>query len=251
MLEALTSFSLDQELMDQWTSLTKARDLHPKRRINNNLLQHVLENIEPMILEKINETTCAAAHCVDIPAISKDEEQVIYYVSGFIQRKLVQKFNKRKENNKAAQFYFHIVKEWADLDSENCQQVPESVQAWVDSIDRGGLIRVNNNLYCFMREVELCARPMLFVNFERFRHVELVSSIVGELKSTDSVVSAWRDLIGDVIDCDDVSEGLLDEVLKCWVSACGRQRVKDYIFHASDKVARMGTPAFRKTLDKF
>ena len=65
----------------------------------------------------------------------------------------------------------------------------------------------------------------------------------------ESIVSSWRELVGNDIDSDELSEGLLDEVLKSWVSACGRQRVCDYMNTTTCK-AKMGTPAFRKTIDK-
>ena len=251
MLKGWTAFSLDPQLTSVWNELFPASisNLKPKPRISNNLLQHLLEHIFPLLMESVNKSKCANTSHVETPTMTKEEEQVIFHICGYIQRKLFRKFNKR-QNNKAAVFYLHIVKEWVDLPNENCETVPDSVKAWVNSIDRGGLVHVNNDFYCFIKEVEHCLRPILSHNFEKYRHIELVTSIVSELKSMECVIEAWRELVGSDIDSNELSEGLMEEVLKCWVSICGCQRVKEYVFKQNEKMARMGTPAFRKTLDK-
>ena len=114
-----------------------------------------------------------------------------------------------------------------------------------------------------MREVERAIRPRIQVDFHRFRDIDLVSSVVTELKNNKLVLASWQNLIGYAISdqcegnsntTEKLSEGLFEEVVKRWTATRGRHILKSIIFQQkmskNSSIARMGEASMRRTLDK-
>ena len=80
----------------------------------------------------------------------------------------------------------------------------------------------------------------------------IFDTVTAEIKYCPDVQSQFKILVGYDISHDKLCETLLDEILRAWVSSKTNQAVKKYTFdkRTSAAVARMGTPAMRKTLDK-
>ena len=96
----------------------------------------------------------------------------------------------RTKGNQAAILYADVVKTWnlsSDIDGIG---VPPALPDSLKLRNRGGLIQVTNELYGFMREVECAIRPIIHVDFHRFRDIDLVSSLVTELKNNKLVLAS-------------------------------------------------------------
>ena len=79
-------------------------------------------------------------------------------------------------------------------------------------------------------------------------------SVLSKMKQHGNVLLQWQKLIEGKLESSDLSENLFDNVLKSWIITRGTQAVKLFSYHSrlsqSGSASRMGTPAFRKTLDK-
>lgn len=88
-----------------------------------------------------------------------------------------------------------------------------------------------------------------------YKNENALPMLISKVKSSSAVQKAWRDLIGDTIDTELLSEALLDDTLQVWCFMRIRQAVQQYIFQKKQKgnssIGHKGTPALKKTLDKF
>jgi hypothetical protein len=80
-----------------------------------------------------------------------DEENVLRYASGYIGMKLLKQF-KRAKGRKTAQFrecLSHMAREGED------SSFYAYTREWMDSIDRGGLFRMNDDAFLLFKAIEL------------------------------------------------------------------------------------------------
>lgn len=160
---------------------------------------------------------------------------------------------KRSPKNQAACLFLSIVEEWVAPGSDN---LPDDITTWLDMQDRSGLLKINTGFYSFMKESEPELRKHWNVQLlPKYMNQNALPVLMSEVKSSLVVQQARRDLIGDSIENDILSEVLLEDTLQIWTLMRIRQVVQLYIFNCKQKsdtpLSRKGTPALRKTLDKF
>lgn len=198
-------------------------------------------------------TTTLCQPVSSTPTIDKSERQILHYAADYLPRKLRKKFA-RQPTNKTAQLYKEVRSSW--IGDKDDTDVPEGVKEWTKAQDCGGLLYVDGKFYYFMLEVEMVIRPLVNCDtLPQYRDTGMLTTVVEKLKNNENVLVKWRQLVDGKLESSELSEKLLDQVLNSWVVTRGTQAVMSYTFHAKvTKVgnsSRMGTPALRKTLDKF
>ena len=264
MLQKLTEFSMSTDLLSLLQKHVAIDGLTVEVDVLQNFLQHIRERMFPLLTKMVVTSHEVDSGIYNPSEITAEEEQVLYYCAGYVQRSLLVRLQ-RRNHNVAAQLYIPIVKGWGiNSDSDhNVKTVPPSLTEWLNLRNRGGLIEVTGEFYLFMNGVERALRPLLQFNFERFRDIDMVSSVMVELKENKVVLGLWKDLCGyELVEkCDgssehmeQLSEGLFEEVVKRWTATRGRHMLKTIIFSKklskTASLARMGEASMRRSLDK-
>ena len=162
--------------------------------ILQNLLQYVLEHMFFFVTSSLVELHATGDDSIAVPELTAEEETVLYYCADYVQRTLLQGLQRRKQNVEA-QLYIDIVTDWS-VSEKASNNLPASLTEWLKIQNRGGLIQVTDQFYTFVKEVECALRPLLHVSFHRFRDIDMVSSIIDELKGNQAVLDCWQNLVG-------------------------------------------------------
>ena len=249
-LEMLASMTVSSKsLQHQWCSSLINKSLTGDWATANNLLQHVIDYMIPTIGQKLREASSGHSQLMK-KELSQTEKEVLHYALGYVIRKLQKKF-RRCVNNKAAMLYLDVVKTWA---TPSDTLVADDVTQWTMCQDRGGLIFCSAEYYHFMKTIEEYLQPLLNSDkISSFAGKNVVPVMLAHLKSIVEVQTSFRSLIGYMLISEVLCEGLLDEVLTCWIHAKCRQVVRSYIYRLKSNSSkgvslRMGVPALRKTL---
>ena len=248
MLACMTGSS--KSLQHQWCSSLVNSGFTEEWNTANSLLQHVVDYMVPAIRKKLRDISTEPTK-LERKELSQTEKEVLHYALGYTIRKLLKKFQ-RCPNNKAASLYLDVVRTWA---CPSDTVLSDDVTKWTKSQDRGGLIHCSAEYYHFMKTVEAYLAPLLNKDtVVKFAGEDIVPVMLGKLKSATEIITSFQSLIGYTVMSEVLCQGLLDEVLTCWVHAKGRQVVRAYIYALkSDRSKgvglRMGVPALRKTLD--
>lgn len=228
------------------------------------LLNMIVQGLMPVVTNELIAKPKAAMNRSEQSCttnLTTEEKQVLHYAAAYIPRKLKRKFL-RYPTNKAALLYSNIIANWTYRPDENeslCSQrldgkLAQEVTSWTAAKDRGGLLYCSPCFYNLMKVIEINLQNLVSVdNIDTFSEVNIVPFLVDNLKNTQVVLDAFHRLIQlDVTheSCD----GLLDEVLTSWVFIRVNRIVKQFLCKQNQKggvVSKMGTPALRKTLDKY
>lgn len=92
-----------------------------------------------------------------------DEKNALWYIGGYIIRKVKRKITSMKNEDKDKDDLLVVLDCFVDADHDELEGSTDSddnddvadTHIWVNSINRGGLIKCTNNFYSFLRAVEL------------------------------------------------------------------------------------------------
>ena len=240
MLECLTGMSISSELSQAWMTEISRFDstFCQEQRIVNNLLQNVLEGLVSKFMVKAAEHVTVQVdqqHASQAKELSKEEQQVLYYASGYIPRKLLRRYQGRKSENKAALIFAKVVGKWVEAD-EDIEHLPSDITAWVEAQDRGGLMKVNAKFYSYILSVEKELGQFWHVDsLPQYRDIDVIPVFLKRLKGKADILEKWKNLIGDDIESETLAETLLEETIQVWVTMRVKQVVNKYIFFQKDK----------------
>ena len=94
---------------------------------------------------------------VALSVMKAEEENALRYVSGYVALKLMRKYE--KEDSPRASQFLETLSGMAVLGNES--SFYDYTREWICSVDRGGLLHVNDGTYEFFKAVELQTRQLL------------------------------------------------------------------------------------------
>jgi hypothetical protein len=257
-VSGLMSVSFDMKLLDSWTRVVHFTAPSFSSEIYDNLLQYLIDDSVPAISNQLRDMEGQdGSNSCDI-VLTNDEKAVLHYASGSILRKLSRRFARGKKN-KASELYLDVIKTWSvsnNRSSENSEltTLTDKVISWTTIQNRGGLIFCSPRFFQFMKVVEVVVRKELNIEtLPNFAGKDIFPVVVGRVKTSRQIQKEFRVLIGYNVLSEKLCEGLLEEVLCCWVAMRARQLTKKYTFNlkmTKGGASRMGTPSLRKTIDK-
>ena len=183
------------------------------------LLQSVNRRVfEGMLIDHLTSSHSSpsaetdAATC--LPLMNAEEENALRYVSGYVALKLMRKYEK-EDSARAAQF-LECLSKMAVLGNES--SFYDYTREWVSSVDRGGLLHVNDGTSEFFKAVELQTRQLLPKHLKSA--VSSKETLVLGIKEDEDVQFQWSMLCVD-IDSPSDSDDLLMSVIALWVTIRG------------------------------
>ena len=103
--------------------------------------------------------------------MSKAEEQILYYVSGYIIFSMIGKYKRiinNNEKNIAAKDALKFLNSLKTKCSEKIGTLLEDyVERWIEITDRGGLVKANEEFYSFVLKSEEVARSFMTLDLLR------------------------------------------------------------------------------------
>lgn len=142
-------------------------------------------------------------------SLSAEEDNAIRYVSGYVATKLIRKYS-RIDSEKAAQFIEcltsmgKIVHDTASL---------KFTSEWIRSIDRGGLLHVNDSAFQFFRAIEIRIQwslPQHLINTTSNK-----DSLIKAVMDDEDIQFHWCMISTDIVDQEDSLQLLMDVVKLC------------------------------------
>ena len=192
--------------------------------------------------------------------LTNKEQEVIYYVSGYILFSLIKRYKKFDESGnveaKDALVFFSSLK--GTTQEVECHNFLHFVKKWTNLVDRGGLIKVNDQFFIFIRYVETIVRKILTFSFMKtYRGQDIRGLLHEKLEESSMIRKLWEGLTRNMPN-KQLADHLLHQVLSKWVDIRANAFVKTFLLilkrnigNATSKQKNKNLksqPAMRKTL---
>ena len=225
------------------------------RKAFNELLQlHLKREFRKNQTEDASATTVPS----QTPEITTEEENVVYYVGGYVVHALIRKYERLA--NQSANRYAKYLRSFAsdvsiaNSDDHTYASLDEFVSHWLHLQDKGGLVKVNDQAF------------RLFLSIENVVRVELPAKLLGKFyedstsykdKILDSVLQdgevsrCWIILLGEVAQTED-GKNLLTDIISLWIHSRGYGLTSSWLErHKREKELTVRkTKGLRKSLSK-
>ena len=171
-------FRSNNEHVRKWHEFLKSVGINEEGKHTHIVYQHLLQFILGLIVNDRNSHDKPES-AVNIPVtlsdkMSKEEEQVLRYVAGYIPFALYKRFKMYK--NKLAENYCKLLSSWKVPSSSNTKTFLDYTHEWIKLQNRGGLFTISDELYIFFRTLENESRTLLTTaNLDRFPGVNVKS----------------------------------------------------------------------------
>lgn len=198
-----------------------------------------------MIVERIytkkSETLVPLNTTLEERQLNDVEENAIYYVAGYIIRKLIWKYEKM--GGEDSKVFTNVL--W-DMLGEDCNSVEATstyndyVKVWTKAQDRGGLTHVSNDTFNCFKAIEVITYQLIERGYEKER-------VTSEAYSNPNILFYWE-LISDLDQ--EKAVMLLQNVIDLWFTVRGFA-VANRIFEEYKNATKShvkGKKGLRKTL---
>lgn len=226
----------ETELPELWTKLLL--DVGIVQEDTSLLTQHVnLQLFERMLLE-YSRTPEAD---VVVPLLTADEANALRYAAGYVPFALGKKLKGRPEISNFLQSL--------GIEGEESSYLVYT-KTWVNQINRGGLFKVNDEVFSFFVEVEMRLRRHLPHLFKVNPTIDK-KEIIDDLVTSDDIICYWAVVTCD-LDDEDLSVELLQHVIELWVTIRGFSAAGAWLEHYKQNIQRgmKGECGLRKGLKR-
>lgn len=126
-------------------------------------------------------TTANITKCItETTYISYDEENAVWYIGGFIIRKVRRKIKALdvKDDLLAMLEKFEGKEDMEDESLTGDDEESVDTKKWITLIDRGGLVKCSNNFYSFLRSVELEIKDKISHDSNQFGKPNEIATVI-------------------------------------------------------------------------
>ena len=175
----------------------------------------------------------------------------IRYMAGYVAVKLLKKFRKRSKNAAIQLKRRLFVKTLESMKAFEQPGEPDSLteytSLWIELIDRGGLYRINNNVYNLIVTIDMLLRSHFNVaNIQTYiPGTDLRRLVMDEIMSSENIVTKWEEVASGIPPrYEKYSVELLRIVCDLWITIRGNSFAKGW----TQKFERKYKKGTRKTL---
>ena len=105
----------------------------------------------------------------------------------------------------------------------------EFTRSWISIVDRGGLIKVNDDMFIFCRRIENSVRTVLNLNLIKNYRGEDIREIIEEKLAKDNFINLGWDTISRHLGNKDLSKILKKQIIRKWVDITAKAYVNAYV----------------------
>ena len=152
MWSAFHRFRVEPHLKAAWTALLSSIQLPVALRQHSVFaLQLVVDRLLKKLISMRNEEQSLSVSRYSLSTLTLREQNIVYYMSGYISVKLIKRFKKRSPNKLIQQKWQMFVCVLRRMRAENQPDdvdTPEDyTRVWSDQIDRGGLYQIKPEVF--------------------------------------------------------------------------------------------------------
>ena len=143
-----------------------------------------------------NDLTTAVHAITDCELWVTSEELALRYASGYVPFKLIKRYKKMKKN-KIAMDFISVLSSWAKHpETENCEDFVAYTEEWVNLQNRGGLFKINDQIFAFFTLLEQAVRSAVNTkNVQQLRDVNLQQLLINRLENDEIISSKWHKIV--------------------------------------------------------
>ncbi|XP_022107679.1 uncharacterized protein LOC110988470 isoform X2 [Acanthaster planci] len=237
--------------IEKWKSFLVSLNLYSDGQHTHIAYQYLLQAVVELMLKDRNEFDLPRKQIsdVDTKTISKEEEQVLRYVAGYVPYSLYKQFN--RQINTSAKIFCHFLKSWQACPSDTAKTFLEYTNQWVKAQNRGGLFHVSDGVYLLFRTMEIQTRKILSIaNLEIFPRCNIQSLVIDQIQAHPRVQTYWCSLTQGKISGAN-SDKLLNIVIKKWIKIRTKSFLNVYLSlkkASGAHVSKKSEKALRKDL---
>ena len=181
--------------------------------------------------------------------IDDREQNILKYVSGFVVFSLTKKYSLL--DNEVHTKFVKVLDTWS-LKNANQAVWFEFKDKWLNLVNRGGLVDVNNDCFLFFRSIEYTVRKVFNVNILKdYMGQNLKEVLKIKILKNRHVLYCWDKLVeGDLLSLSE-KEHFFKRVIIYWVDIRGRAFVRAWVdgLRSQCKVSNKGEHSLRKQLN--
>ena len=138
---------VDPGLRVAWTNFLSSIHLPVTLQVHSAFaLQLVVDRLLKKLISMRNDDQSQRAGKANLSTLTLREQNVVYYMSGYIPVKLIKRFKKRSTNKlvqQKQQVFLRVLRRMkADNQPGNIDTPDDYTRVWADQIDRGGLYQI-------------------------------------------------------------------------------------------------------------
>ena len=211
--------------------------------------QYLLQSVLNLLMKDRNELEKPQQPTVEIKPITKEEEQVLRYVAGYVPFALYTKFS--KQANAVAQVYCKFLRTWKVCTTDSAKTFLEYTNEWIEAQNRGGLFHVSDGVYLLFRSIENETRTFLTkANIDKLPGIDVQTILNNKILADQKVQRYWCSLTQGKITGDN-SKTLLNIIVKKWIKIRTKAFINVYLNlkkASSGTISKKAEKALRKDL---
>lgn len=244
---------------EEWKKIIKKIEVSALEDCMFSLFNFVMGSFLQNMLKHRNEILFGSTQKEIDVTLDADEEQTVRYIAGFVIYSLQNSLaDKRTPAGRAAKTVLDL---WAakggelDEDIENNETIYSYTEKWVNHVNRGGLYRVNDQFYLFVKEIELKVRSVLNNNLlVNYCNEDLRKVLTEKLSESQDIDLKWTELTRQISNLH-LKQKMLKQIFRKWINVRTYHFVRTWIQISKRKqdkkktiLSEKGEPALRKTL---
>lgn len=253
MFQRFHLITVDEKLCNEFfLCLNEIEDLQP--RTVNAVYQIFIDNF---LKESINYCLPPKVTSLSVNdfRMSKDEEATLRYVAGYLVFSLKKKVDRKTSAESKAILLLRNQFSKCDNHLESEVSLLEYTSHWVDQVNRGGLMIINDQFYAFVKLLEHATRVLMNKNlFFKYCGEDLRKILIELFKKNGAIQDNWSNLTRELRN-KDLGKKVLKAIFKKWANIRAYAFVKNWMerrkvmqFKKGEDVAEKAEPALRKTL---
>ena len=257
----------DKAMLKSWEDFLRENSNFVQSTFSS-MFHYVCMEIVRFIMKYENlKRESAPKEVIDIE-LTQDEQQVVYYVAGYVVFSLLRKYKKINLNNPANTAAIAAIQLLSSLEAKNYSKVQgysflQFAKKWLELVNRGGLIKVHDDMFIFIRQVENTMRTVLNIHLIKTYHGQDLREIIQEkLEQNQFINKVWETISRNVPNTD-LSKILKKQIIAKWIDIRAQSFVSSYIQilkrklssmskeekqQANVNLSKVAEPALRKTL---
>ncbi|XP_071965518.1 uncharacterized protein [Antedon mediterranea] len=240
--------------IDSWHVLLAEMEIQFTTIPANILYQELLLDLMKLLISESNRVNNTSDDVAASPIIlTKDEEEILRYLAGYIPHALLKRYRKLPNNITASAFTTELLmwKEQKEIESTSFYAY---THAWISKQNRGGLFQVNDKVFLLFRELEVVFQEHVTgKTLSQMKGVNLNNLLMGKLQQNRKVDRCWCAVINGRLQ-ERLSLELQQKVYRYWIKIRSKAFVKVYLDLQKKKdassVSGKCEKALRKTLHK-
>ena len=172
--------------------------------------QHITDEVFNFLLkDEFGLSKPTTVEDEQIPRLTYEEENAVYYVGGYILRAL----KKDPINVKILSIVDKLI------NPDKSDHASSTSQDWLKTIDRGGLTEITNEAFQCFYSMEIVVRKHFRVGNTRDMNTGFIDQVTTDILTDDDLLFNWCLAVG--LNDDDIADICLKEIVKKWITIRG------------------------------